>query len=71
MDTTRNYTVALLSVLCIGVLVMQTYDGTHSHRYAICGVILLAAAFRIVNETKMKVACVLCIIVLVVRGFLQ
>lgn len=69
--TSRNYMVALLSVLCIAVLVLQSFGGEHIHRLTIGGVILLACAFRIVDETKMKVACVICIIVLIARSVMQ
>lgn len=69
--TTRDYTIALISLLCIAVLVLQTIGGEHINRLTIGGVILMGCAYRIVDTRGMKVACAICIVVLIVRGLLQ
>ena len=69
--TSRNYMIALLSLLAIAVLVLQSVGGEYIHRLTIGGVILMACAFRIVDERRMKVACVICIIVLIARSVMQ
>lgn len=69
--TSRNYMIALLSVLCIAVLILQSIGGEYVYRLTIGGVILMGCAFRIVDTRGMKIACAVCIVVLIVRGVLQ
>lgn len=69
--TSRNYMIALLSVLCIAVLILQSIGGEYVYRLTIGGVILMGCALRIVDTRGMKIACALCIVVLIVRGVLQ
>lgn len=71
MDTNRSYMIALLGVLAIAVLVLQSFGGEYVYRLTIGGVILMGCAYRIVDSRGMKIACALCIVVLVVRGLLQ
>jgi hypothetical protein len=63
--------IALLGVLGIAVLVLQSFGGEHVYRLTIGGVILMGCAYRIVDTRGMKIACALCIVVLIVRGLLQ
>lgn len=71
MDTNRSYMIALLGVLAIAVLVLQSFGGDYVYRLTIGGVILMGCAYRIVDSRGMKIACALCIVVLVVRGLIQ
>jgi hypothetical protein len=69
--TTRNYMIALLTLLGTAVLVLQSFGGEHVYRLTIGGCILMGCAYRIVDNRGMKIACAICIVVLIVRGVLQ